>query len=326
MKKKLLIIIFFELFLLGFIYAKDVFYRQKMHEVHINLISKDQVISTSSGILKYFYEPKPATTYEIDLSWMGNAYHYKVQYHINSEGFNQLQNVSEEKPNDVFRIITLGDSFTFGDNVDTKDNYPSQLQEILNRDCESNKKFQVINLGVYGYDLQYTVERFRLKGKKYKPDLIVWHIIGDDFVRVNESLMPLVEKINLGSKRANEHTISLEKTNPDPVWSEAKSESVKRLGGEKKVLIAQKRNIEEIYRYIDNPLVFTMPSNYSTKYKEVLEKIEKSHKNTYLNSGIRNIYAENAYLPDMHPNREGNRTIAEDTFNYLKKMQLIQCH
>lgn len=325
MKRKLLLIIFLELILLFVISIRSAFYRSYGDEAHVNIISKDQVISTSSSTLKHFYEPKPNTIDELDLSWMGNAYRYKVHYHINREGFNQLKNYGVEKKSEDFRVLTIGDSFTFGVNVNTKDNYPSQLQDILNKECKSKKTFQVLNMGVYGYDFQYTVERFRVKGIKYLPDLIVWHIIGDDFERVNESLIPLVEKYKKELKTKDADKIILKENDPNPAWTKAKKESVRSFGVENNLLKKQHENIELIFRYFKGKLVFTISPNYAEKYRNLLMAISKAHKNTYVFSDMRNVYAENAYLPDFHPSNKGSRMIAEDTFAYLNIKKLIPC-
>ena len=57
-----------------------------------------------------------------------------------------------KKNKDTFRIITLGDSFTFGMYINTKDNWTELLEDKLNSDmgCKNISMFEVINLGVGG--------------------------------------------------------------------------------------------------------------------------------------------------------------------------------
>lgn len=73
----------------------------------------------------------------------------------------------------VFNILCLGDSFTYGWGVDTKDNYPRQLEEKLNN-SGLGVTFKVFNLGVPGSNssqhLMYLEDIFE---KYKKPDLVI---------------------------------------------------------------------------------------------------------------------------------------------------------
>jgi hypothetical protein len=51
------------------------------------------------------------------------------------------------------RVVVLGDSFTFGYRVDGELSYPSVLEERLN-DGAPNRRSEVLNLGVSGYNTQ----------------------------------------------------------------------------------------------------------------------------------------------------------------------------
>lgn len=52
---------------------------------------------------------------------------------LNSEGFRDVE-IRKQKPSSVFRIICLGDSWTFGWNVGSTQSYPRQLQDLLRRE------------------------------------------------------------------------------------------------------------------------------------------------------------------------------------------------
>lgn len=71
-----------------------------------------------------------------------------------------------------FRIVCLGDSWTFGANVDQTNAYPRQLMAMLNRDFPQGK-FEVFNLGVMGYSTYQGLELMRRSAINLNPDVVV---------------------------------------------------------------------------------------------------------------------------------------------------------
>ena len=72
--------------------------------------------------------------------------------------------------------MTLGDSFTFGVYVNTEDNWTELLEDKLNsikNICPNTDHFEVINLGVGGYDIEYAAKRYINRGKVYNPNIIL---------------------------------------------------------------------------------------------------------------------------------------------------------
>jgi lysophospholipase L1-like esterase len=90
---------------------------------------------------------------------------------LNSQGFREVE-FSTEKPSSVFRIICLGDSWTFGANVDQEDAYPQRLGALLRREFPE-ADFEVFNLGVLGYSSYQGLELLRRKVLDIEPDLVV---------------------------------------------------------------------------------------------------------------------------------------------------------
>jgi lysophospholipase L1-like esterase len=76
-------------------------------------------------------------------------------------------------PADVFRITVSGDSFTMGHGVREEDAYPAVLERLL-EDPAGAVRFEVINLGISGLNLRYSLERLIRVGLRYEPDLIVY--------------------------------------------------------------------------------------------------------------------------------------------------------
>lgn len=142
---------------------------------HINKSSVDFPKAVPTPFAN-FYEPKPNIVDTGDENWLT----FTPKYTINSDTLNEVKDYSVEKPRDIFRIITIGDSFTFGQFVNTKDNWTEQLEVSLNKIC-IDRKYEVINLGVHGYDLAFAAYRYERRGEKYDPDLILYLLKEDDF-------------------------------------------------------------------------------------------------------------------------------------------------
>lgn len=78
------------------------------------------------------------------------------------------------KKNESYRIICIGDSTTYGigaSNIN-KFSYPSQLQNILDKNIINNK-FEVINLGSPGMNSSQVLNRFEKNIFDYKPDMVI---------------------------------------------------------------------------------------------------------------------------------------------------------
>jgi lysophospholipase L1-like esterase len=112
----------------------------------------------------------------------------QAKYTINKDTLNERYDYSVKKQPGVFRIMTIGDSFTYGLYTNTDRNWTELLEDKLNADlrCQKSRKVEVINLAVNGYDITYTVERFLKRGIKYNPDLVIWPI--RSFKKLNEEI------------------------------------------------------------------------------------------------------------------------------------------
>jgi lysophospholipase L1-like esterase len=90
---------------------------------------------------------------------------------LNSEGFRDVE-LPKEKPSFVFRIVCLGDSWTFGWNVAQNQAYPQTLKALLRREF-SDTNFEVFNLGVGGYASFNGLNLLNTKVLDLKPDVAV---------------------------------------------------------------------------------------------------------------------------------------------------------
>ncbi len=89
---------------------------------------------------------------------------------INSFGLRDYE-YSFEKPNGAFRIVVIGDSFTFGQGILLNDTYVKQLESRLNQN--SSRKYEVINFGFPGYNVLQEYELLKTRVFDFDPDMII---------------------------------------------------------------------------------------------------------------------------------------------------------
>ncbi len=105
----------------------------------------------------------------------------------NSFGFRDVEH-TEEKNGNVFRILGLGDSFTFGAGAQLEETFLYTLETMLNQRVEKQKKVEIIKAGVPRYFPE--TERLLLQhyGKKYNPDLILVGFLPNDVSDTHEGI------------------------------------------------------------------------------------------------------------------------------------------
>jgi hypothetical protein len=104
-----------------------------------------------------------------DVTYLYAAPDGTVSVTYNSQGWRDLER-SVAKPEGVFRILVLGDSFMEANAVPLDDAFHRQL-EVMAR--AAGRKIEVINLGVAGYGTLQEYLAFREYGRLYAPDLVL---------------------------------------------------------------------------------------------------------------------------------------------------------
>ncbi len=94
----------------------------------------------------------------------------------NSKGLRGKKDFPYTKNKEKLRILILGDSFTFGDEVSDDETYSSYLQEML-------PHTEVINMGVHGYGHDQMLILLKEEGVKYEPDIVVLGFLALDMSR-----------------------------------------------------------------------------------------------------------------------------------------------
>lgn len=135
---------------------------------------------------RFFYSQNSELGWTITQNFKGNFYtsEFNTPVEINSEGLRDFEH-SFEKPAGTYRILGLGDSFTFGYGVNFEATYLRLLEEQLNADGKKN--FEIIKTGVPGYSLRQEALFFETKAIRYQPDMVT---VGFDVNDHVDSLVP----------------------------------------------------------------------------------------------------------------------------------------
>ena len=89
---------------------------------------------------------------------------------MNSHGFRDRER-SYEKGKDIFRIVVIGDSIIEALQVPLEQAFTDILERMLN--SGSDKRFEVINLGIAGFGTGQEYLTLKYYGLNYQPDLVI---------------------------------------------------------------------------------------------------------------------------------------------------------
>lgn len=291
--------------------------QQKSKSKYVATLKKNNLVFDSQN-LGYFFEPKPNSTEVDNPDWLG----YRVKYTYNSDALCERFDYLEQKPKGTYRIISLGASYTFGQYVDAKNNYSEILEDTLNSQiqCLDIKHFEVINLGMRAYDIAYMVERYRKRGVKYNPDLIIWFLEEGNFRRVNEYILPIEENL------AREGVPEFDSKTNKYLKNEMALRKVHDTYSENAILDYQRDTLNKFSQYYKGLLILLSFPSLSKQYKTIVNDFTNSRQNTYYFDKLADISnIEDYHLVEGHPNKDGHSKIARDIFEYLLEKILRSC-
>lgn len=121
------------------------------------------------------YEPHPAMFWRLKPNQTGLTKVDRKPFHINSHGTRGSE-FQSAKPAGTVRIVSLGDSRTFGWGLSDQETYSAVLETLLQKRLGVDRRVEVINAGVNAWSLPQMYAYFRHEGVTYKPDYVV---IGD---------------------------------------------------------------------------------------------------------------------------------------------------
>jgi hypothetical protein len=104
-------------------------------------------------------------------------------------------NTNKDRPvNPQQKIITVGDSFTYGSGVKHDKTYPTILEQLLNKKA---KAVAVYNAGVPGYGVDQEYLYLLDLYKKYHPDILIWNFNMNDVQDADQACLVKIAGNNL---------------------------------------------------------------------------------------------------------------------------------
>ena len=121
------------------------------------------------------YKPAPGSR----LTGRSPTDEFDFDYAHNSRGFRDTEHALA-KPPGSFRIVAVGDSFTYGDGVTFAQTYVAQLETMLNGRGASHPPVEIVKLGIPRYFPES--ERLLLEhyGLQFSPDLVLVGFVPND--------------------------------------------------------------------------------------------------------------------------------------------------
>lgn len=229
------------------------------------------------------------------------------------------ENFSVEKPEEVYRILVLGDSYTYGNGIEESERYSNVLERKLN--SRYSREIEVINAGYPGTGMKDYYLFLKNRGVEFEPDLVVvgfsyWD--GVSYTRRKMMQEDVMEEYggegetdywdNEEAKQALESRVVeylvANKGNQSDIWVYGRMiEKLSREKGFENVL----------YETISWPGSSSMPERLEECGVDVLRKPEEL--------GLNDKYTLEG---DLHYNPEGNRLLGSKLHNYLVETGRIE--
>ncbi len=141
-------------------------------------VTQDALVYQDSRDGNLLFELKPGAA--------GRKFGTFVQ--INRAGLRERE-LPERKPADEFRIVVVGDQFTFGLGIPVEQSYVRLLESMLAR--AQDKKVRTINLSMYSYNFRQKLALLRSRGLRYEPDAVVFQVYSKDFKDLPDALVQM---------------------------------------------------------------------------------------------------------------------------------------
>lgn len=301
-------------------------YENKYHgllknALHVLPMNREFMMFPSDTNLRYYYELQPNTQKEEDFSYMRLS--GIVIHTINSDGLNERRDYTLVAPSRTFRIVTLGDSFTEGAFVETSKNYSEVLEDMLNAQlrCKNIDYYEVINLGVAGYDMQYNLERFKRKGMKYHPDLVILWTDENDYISNNEKYYELSSKWNPTIEAPD--IVSMYKSQGDfspeanAIWYKFNT-----LYDRNDLITEELSYLRELLSIYTEPMIIFSLKTIPMDIRQSIQLLAHNRNNTYFFPEVPSPYDK---FPDYHPSPLGHEQFAQLLRKNIIENSLVPC-
>lgn len=173
------------------------------------------------------------------------------EFKVNSLGFRDSE-TPISKPDGVFRVLLIGDSFIEGESVPLEDTAAWLVESELTR--ELDREIEVINMGVMSYSPLIYERVLRMKGVQLNPDLVIVAIDMSDYQNDYSYSRDLDEKgefrnLLFQQKMGSDHTVLPGVNTQIKYWLRTRSALYSLFADRTKQLIRR-------YKQIPEPTIF----------------------------------------------------------------------
>jgi len=145
------------------------------------------------------YRPSATRLYELRPGVDEVVGRRAVRIHINAAGQRDDRDLATDKSAGVYRVVVLGDSFTFGGKVPLERTFSPSLERALAASDQS-RRYEVVNLAVPGYNTEQEMLSLKEMGLAYHPDLVIVNYVLNDAGRAVQ-LIPHGSHFPVGLRR-----------------------------------------------------------------------------------------------------------------------------
>jgi lysophospholipase L1-like esterase len=131
------------------------------------------------------YELRPGVDETVDAA--------RIRIRINAAGFRDDLDYPQAKAPGTFRVVVLGDSFTFAGKVPVAETMPKRLEGQL-READPSRLYEVLNLAVPGYNAAQEAVALEETGLRYHPDLVLVAFVLNDALPAGQ-LVPAAARL-----------------------------------------------------------------------------------------------------------------------------------
>ena len=266
---------------------------------------------------------------------------HKKYIRYNKHGYRDYE-YSLQKPEDVFRVLVLGDSQTFGHGIkNLKDTWVKKLEARLRKE-RGDSKIEVLNMSGPGWNSDTHLYELFKNGFKFNPDLVILAYYHNDIpfpisVNCNSSDRKVIPNINIfqSSKLVSfiDFRINrlLEKIGEKPSYPDCLNQVYDSIGWEMNKfyldIMGLALSVQKIHFMITViPLIHKLDNSYPLlgpheKLKEFAQQRNLEFLDFY-EEGFKNLDANNLKISktDHHLNHNAGDIVVSTLFSKLKSL------
>jgi hypothetical protein len=290
-----------------------IFFASK-HKLQIIPISQENILSATSDHLFHFYESSPSSVISYKPTWSPNP----IRHTITKDTLNERYEYSLEKPHNTKRIITLGDSFTYGLFVNTEETWSEYLEDLLNKNipCPNIAKYEVINFGMTGYDARYSAVRFKERGMQYNPDTIIWYIKDDDIEEIRDITYSIIKEYVIQQRMFPINSSKSDVELYEQGYYEAQKDLMKQYS-QSDIYLYHTQSFSLVTSIFDGALYVINGFDYSGNSEKFLQNIQQTSHTIKIFDKLLSEFSLKSVTNtpyDFHLNSLGHRIIAEKLY------------